>query len=99
MSDIILQLLFVRRIISCNVQPTCKACVDFVTLSQSESSNSLLTKIVLLKGSIFLKNRHFIIKTKKKKKRFTGNKLIHGINTIIKCGTACKISVSLLHLK
>ena len=32
------------------------------------------------KGSIFLKNRHFIIQ-----ERF--NKLIYGINTIIKCGT------------
>ena len=32
------------------------------------------------KGSIFLKNRHFIIQ-----ERF--NKLIYGINTTIKCGT------------
>ena len=31
------------------------------------------------KGSIFLKNRHFITQ-----ERF--NKLIYGINTIIKCG-------------
>ena len=33
-----------------------------------------------LKGDKFLKNRHFIIQ-----ERF--NKLIYGINTIIKCGT------------
>ena len=33
-----------------------------------------------LKGSISLKNRHFIVQEKL-------NKLIHGINTIIKCGT------------
>ena len=33
-----------------------------------------------VKGSIFLKNRHFIIQEK-------FNKLIYGINTIIKCGT------------
>ena len=32
------------------------------------------------KGTISLKNRHFIVQ-----ERF--NKLIHGINTIIKCGT------------
>ena len=36
--------------------------------------------IRFFKGSIFLKNRHFIIQ-----ERF--NKLIYGINTIIKCGT------------
>ena len=34
----------------------------------------------LFKGSIFLKNRHFIIQEK-------FNKLIYGINTIIKYGT------------
>ena len=33
-----------------------------------------------VKGSIFLKKRHFVIK-----ERF--NKLIYGFNTIIKCGT------------
>ena len=43
----------------------------------------------IVKVSIFLKNRHFIIQ-----ERFT--KLIYDINTIIKCGTtACKILVSL----
>ena len=36
--------------------------------------------LAVLKGSIFLKNRHFIVQ-----ERF--NKLIYGINTIIKCGT------------
>ena len=36
--------------------------------------------VYLFKGSIFLKNRHFIIQ-----ERF--NKLKYGINTIIKCGT------------
>ena len=36
--------------------------------------------VELFKGSIFLKNRHFIIQ-----ERF--NKLIYGMNTIIKCGT------------
>ena len=35
---------------------------------------------IRIKGSIFLKNRHFIIQ-----ERF--NKLIYGINTIIQCGT------------
>ena len=35
---------------------------------------------MLIKGSISLKNRHFIVQ-----ERF--NKLIHGINTIIKCDT------------
>ena len=33
-----------------------------------------------VKGPIFLKNRHFIIQKR-------SNKLIYGINTIIKCGT------------
>ena len=42
-------------------------------------------------GSIFLKNRHFIIH-----ERF--DKLIYGINTINHL-TACKISVCLLFLK
>ena len=37
-------------------------------------------QILLLKGSIFLKNSIFIIQ-----ERF--EKLIYGINTIIKCGT------------
>ena len=56
-----------------------------------------------LKGSIFLKNRHFIIQERFNKliygirhfiiqERF--NKLIYGINTIIKCGTC----VNLLNL-
>ena len=36
--------------------------------------------MLLVKGSIFLKNRHFIIQ-----ERF--NRLIYGIGTIIKCGT------------
>ena len=44
-----------------------------------------------LKGSIFLKNRRFIIQERL-------NKLIYGTNTIIKCGT-CKISVSLSFMK
>ena len=39
-----------------------------------------LNGILLLKSSTFLKNRHFIIQ-----ERF--NKLMYGINTIIKCGT------------
>ena len=33
-----------------------------------------------VKGSVFLKNRHFIIQE-------SFNKLIYGINTIMKCGT------------
>ena len=37
-------------------------------------------RIRIIKGYIFLKNRHFIIQ-----ERFT--KLIYGINKIIKCGT------------
>ena len=36
--------------------------------------------LIIFKGSIFLKNRHFIIQG-------GFNKLIYGINTIIKCGT------------
>ena len=49
---------------------------------------------VIIKGSISLKNRHFIIQ-----KRF--NKLIHGIYTIIKCGTwqPVKFQLSLSFLK
>ena len=41
---------------------------------------SLLSKYVFITGSIFLQNRRFIIQ-----ERF--NKLIYGIDTIIKCGT------------
>ena len=40
----------------------------------------LLNESAYFKGSISLKYRHFIVQ-----ERF--NKLIHGINTIIKCGT------------
>ena len=39
-----------------------------------------MTVSVDVKGCIFFKNRHFIIK-----ERF--NKMIYGINTTIKCGT------------
>ena len=44
--------------------------------------NTLLgvSRLQWVKGSIFIKNRHFIIQ-----ERF--NKLLYGINTIIKCGT------------
>ena len=43
----------------------------------------------LLKGSIFLKNRHFIIQE-------LFNKLIYGINTIIKCGICQPVKFQLV---
>ena len=39
----------------------------------------ILPRVLNVKGSIFLKNRHFIIQER-------NSKLIYGINTIIKCG-------------
>ena len=45
-----------------------------------------------LKGSTFLKNRHFI-----NQERF--NKLIYGINTIIKCGTWQPVKFQLVSLE
>ena len=51
------------------------------TVGDAEKSSRLRVNLVNdFKGSIFLKNRHFIIQG-----RF--NKMIYGINTIIKCGT------------
>ena len=46
----------------------------------SPLTETLAAAFKLLKDSIFLKNRHFIIQ-----ERF--NKLIYGIDTITKCGT------------
>ena len=61
---------------------------------EQESEEVLISSFFSIKSSIFLKNRHFIIQ-----ERF--NKLIYGINTIIKMWhlSAYKISVSLLFLK
>ena len=46
-------------------------------------------KHYILKGSIFLKNRHFIVQ-----ERF--NKLIYGVNTIIKCGIWQPVKIQLV---
>ena len=55
--------------------------VNLVVLSSDcFLSLSVIYCIRMFKGSIFFKNRHFIIQ-----KRF--NELIYGINTIIKCAT------------
>ena len=47
-----------------------------------QENTSMVVRILksFIKGSISLKNRHFVVQ-----ERF--NKLIHGINTIKKCGT------------
>ena len=52
----------------------------------------------ILKGSISLKNRHFIIQERFNILIYSINKLIHGINTIIKCGTWQPVKFQLVSL-
>ena len=52
--------------------------VYFAKTKQDFKKATIFTIIIHIEGSIFLKNRHFV-----SQERF--NKLIYGINTIIKC--------------
>ena len=71
--------IYLQDTIHIQLSLTLKALIT-TTTDDTLSLNYFQRKHSWLKGSIFLKNGQFIIQ-----ERF--NKLIYGINTIIKCGT------------